>query len=141
MFSNIFYSSQNNIHQIINANENIPSPSHPSILKKYWCHICKKEFSINDNNENIDIQCIYCGKTFCEILETEDTSNQWHPINFNPFILNNNNNNTENNINNINNNNNNSRANVNVNVNRNRNRRNIFIITNNRRRGRRRNRI
>ena len=86
MLSNIFFSSQNNIHQIINSNENIPNQ--PFILKKYWCHICKKEFSNYSNNDNIDIQCIYCGKTFCEILETEDTSNQSHPINFNPFILN-----------------------------------------------------
>ena len=140
MLSNIFFSSQNNIHQIINSNENIPNQ--PFILKKYWCHICKKEFSNYSNNDNIDIQCIYCGKTFCEILETEDTSNQSHPINFNPFILNNNNteNNNINNINNNNHNHNNNNSSVNVNVNR--NRRNIFVITNNnRRRGRRRNRI
>ena len=141
MSSNIFNSSQNNIQQIISSNENENGSSHMSMIKKYWCHICKKEFSNNIINENIDIQCNYCGKTFCEILETHDTSNQSHPINFNPFILNNNNN-TENNINNINNNNINNNNNSSINVNVNRNRRNIFVITNtNRRRGRRRNRI
>ena len=82
-------------------------------MKKYWCHICKKSF-LHSYEENFDIQCIYCGKTFCELLNTEDESDPSHPINFKPFILNNsqnsennssinNNNNTINNeINNLN---------------------------------------
>ena len=126
MSSNVFSSISNNTYQLTNLNENI---SGQPIIKKYWCHMCKKEFSYNINVENIDIQCTDCGKTFCEILETEDTSNQSHPINFNPFILNNNN--TENN-----NTNNNNYINININRNRNRNnnRRVFFVIINRRRR-------
>ena len=72
-----------------------------SPIKKYWCHICKKDF-FHLYDENADIQCAYCGKTFCEIIENDDTSNESHPIHFNPFILNNNNSeNNENNNNNI----------------------------------------
>ena len=130
MSSNNIYSLPNNFQQITipNSNENISN--HSSIIKNYWCHICKKEFShiYDDNN---DIQCSDCGKTFCEILETEDTSNQSHPINFKPFVLNNNNPGINNN-NNINDDNNNR----NININRNNNRRNIFEITNERRRRR-----
>ena len=66
-----------------------------SVLKKYWCHICKREFS-KIFIENIDIQCNFCGKTFCEELEQEsfsnaNTSNQNnnvnenHPSNFQPY--------------------------------------------------------
>ena len=115
-------SNFNSSTQQIN-NSNVNNLVQSSIIKKYWCHICKKEFS-HIYDEKDDIQCNYCGKTFCEILETEDISNQAHPINFHPFILNNNN--TEINNNNPNDNN-------NGNINRNNNRRNIFEITNRRR--------
>ena len=125
MNSNSFSIIQNNIQPISNlTNQSL-------MIKKYWCHICKKEFS-HFYEENIDIQCNYCGKTFCEILDIEDESNQSHPIHFIPFTFNNNNANSENNTANSDNNNtnpdNNSR---NINLN---NRRNIFEITNERRR-------
>jgi len=67
-----------------------------SPMKKYWCHLCKKEFS--HIYENDDIKCPFCDKTFCEIIENEDTSNASHPIHFEAFNLNNTNN--QNNINN-----------------------------------------
>ena len=87
-----------------------------SQLKKYWCHLCHKEFShIYEFN---DVKCVYCGKTFCEIIEIDDTSNASHPIHFEPYNVNNingqnninnlqndNNSNTGNNLNYINNNN------------------------------------
>ena len=59
-------------------------------LKKYWCHSCRKPF-FHIYDETIDIQCIYCDKTFCEILQTDNISDQSHPINFIPYIVNNNN--------------------------------------------------
>ena len=65
-------------------------------MKKYWCHLCKKEFS--HIYENDDVKCSFCGKTFCEIIENEDTSNASHPIHFEAFNINNLN--TQNNINN-----------------------------------------
>ena len=124
MSLNIFNSSQNSLPQINISNINLNITNQSSIIKKYWCHICKKGFSHIYDDKN-DIQCIYCGKTFCEILETEDTSNQSHPINFTPFILNNNNSEINNPNRNENNNNN---GNINN------NRRNIFEIINGRRR-------
>ena len=103
MTSNFFSLNSNNSSQTSNL---IIDLSNPSIqTTKYWCHICKKEF-YHIYEENEDIKCNYCGKTFCELLENEDTSNPSHPINFEPFILNPNNT-TENNTNNINTNNNN----------------------------------
>ena len=65
-------------------------------MKKYWCHLCKKEFS--HIYENDDVKCSFCGKTFCEIIENEDTSNASHPSHFEAFNINNIN--TQNNINN-----------------------------------------
>ena len=65
-------------------------------MKKYWCHLCKKEFS--HIYEYDDVKCSFCGKTFCEIIENEDTSNASHPIHFEAFNINNLN--TQNNINN-----------------------------------------
>ena len=79
------------LNNIIN-NQNLQM----SPMKKYWCHLCKKEFSHIYQND--DIKCPFCGKTFCEIIENEDTSNASHPIHFEAFNLNNINN--QNNINN-----------------------------------------
>ena len=67
-----------------------------TLMKKYWCHLCKKEFS--HIYENDDVKCSFCGKTFCEIIENEDASNASHPSHFEAFNINNIN--TQNNINN-----------------------------------------
>ena len=75
-----------NINQIPEMNQ----------IKKYWCHLCKKEFQHKYENE--DVHCPFCNQTFCEIIENEDTSNASHPIHFEAFILNNTNN--QNNLNN-----------------------------------------
>ena len=82
--------------ETLNFNLNTNQIGQMPQMKKYWCHLCKKEFS--HIYENDDIKCTFCGKTFCEIIENEDTSNSSHPINFEPFILNNTN--SQNNINN-----------------------------------------
>ena len=87
-----FLSDSETLNFNFNTNQNGQMPQ----MKKYWCHICKKEFS--HIYENDDIKCTFCGKTFCEIIENEDTSNSSHPINFEPFILNNSN--SQNNLNN-----------------------------------------
>ena len=82
-----------------------------TLMKKYWCHLCKKEFS--HIYENDDVKCLFCGKTFCEIIENEDTSNASHPSHFEAFNINNintqdninnthNRNGTNNNLNNLN---------------------------------------
>ena len=67
-----------------------------SSMKKYWCYICKKEFT-KLYIPNIDIQCNYCGNTFCEELENNNINSESHPVNFEPFSVNNNNNNNNNN--------------------------------------------
>ena len=87
-----FLSDSETLNFNFNTNQNGQLPQ----MKKYWCHLCKKEFS--HIYENDDIKCTFCGKTFCEIIENEDTSNTSHPINFEPFILNNSN--SQNNLNN-----------------------------------------
>ena len=87
-----FLSDSETLNFNFNTNQNGQMPQ----MKKYWCHLCKKEFS--HIYENDDIKCTFCGKTFCEIKENEDTSNSSHPINFEPFILNNSN--SQNNLNN-----------------------------------------
>ena len=87
-----FLSDSETLNFNFNTNQNGQIPQ----MKKYWCHLCKKEFS--HIYENDDIKCTFCGKTFCEIIENEDTSNSSHPINFEPFILNNSN--SQNNLNN-----------------------------------------
>ena len=132
MTSNFFSTVSNNISLTPNNIGNNINPINPMLqMKKYWCHICKKDFS-HTYIDTRDIQCIYCGKTFCEIIENENTSNASHPIHFTPFVLNNNN--TENNSNN------NDNRNINNlnnrNSNRNHNHRNIFEITNPRRHNR-----
>ena len=67
-----------------------------SYMKKYWCHLCKKEFS-KLFIPNIDIQCNYCGNTFCEELDNNaNVNSESHPINFEPFSVRNNNNNNNN---------------------------------------------
>ena len=53
-----------------------------STTKKYWCHICKKEFS-KLYIEGVDIQCRWCNSPFCE--EICETSNDDHPSNFRPY--------------------------------------------------------
>ena len=87
-----FLSDSETLNFNFNTNQNGQMPQ----MKKYWCHLCKKEFS--HIYENDDIKCTFCGKTFCEIIENEDISNSSHPINFEPFILNNSN--SQNNLNN-----------------------------------------
>ena len=87
-----FLSDSETLNFNFNTNQNGQMPQ----MKKYWCHLCKKEFY--HIYENDDIKCTFCGKTFCEIIENEDTSNSSHPINFEPFILNNSN--SQNNLNN-----------------------------------------
>ena len=69
-----------------------------STIKKYWCHLCKKDFT-KLYIPNIDIQCNYCGNTFCEELENNNIHSESHPIHFEPFSFNNNNNNSTNNPN------------------------------------------
>ena len=128
MSSNFFSLIPNNSQSTIHSTEDFQN--HLLQEKKYWCHICKKDFS-HIYDENIDVKCIYCGKTFCEILENDDINNETHPIHFNPFILNQNNR-ENNNSSNINNSNNNSDGNNN----RNENRRNIFEISSGRRNNR-----
>ena len=65
-----------------------------SSMKRYWCHLCKKEFT-KLYIPNIDIQCNYCGNTFCEELDNNTNINsESHPINFEPFSMRNNNNNS-----------------------------------------------
>ena len=131
MTSNYNQSNSINLQIVSNPSTNIIHSSFQT--RKYWCHICKKEFS-HILEENSDIKCYTCGKTFCELLENEDTSNESHPIHFEPFVLNqsantdntNNTNNTSN-ANNINLNNNNRTNTTNSN-----NRRNIFEISNRR---------
>ena len=87
------------ISSLINPNIINISQSQPQ-MKRYWCHLCKKDFS-HVYDDTIDINCIYCGKTFCELLLTNDILDESHPIHFKPYILNENssNDNNENNIN------------------------------------------
>ena len=130
MSSNSFSVIPNNLQSTFNSTDYIQNHLLQEI--KYWCHLCRKEFSLI-YDENIDIKCIYCGKTFCEILENDDIANESHPIHFKPFILNQNNRENNNNINDVNN-----RNNINSvgNNNRNENRRNIFEISPGRRNNR-----
>ncbi len=103
MNSNFFSLASNNIMNIYNTSSDNNMFLTP--LKNYWCHICKKSFPHKE--ENIDIQCIYCNKTFCELINTDDMTDPMHPKNFEPYILKNsiseNNNNTQNTNNNNNN--------------------------------------
>lgn len=56
-----------------------------STIKKYWCHLCKRDFS-KIYIQNIEVQCSLCGGTFCEELEeNENNSNSNHPSHFLPF--------------------------------------------------------
>ena len=71
-------------------------------MKKYWCHICKKEFT-KLYIPNIDIQCNYCGNTFCEELDNTNINSESHPIHFEPYSMSNNNNNSNNSNNLLNN--------------------------------------
>jgi len=68
-----------------------------SSMKQYWCHLCKKEFT-KLFIPNIDIQCNYCGNTFCEELEKNINPNSdSHPIHFEPYTMRNNINSNNNN--------------------------------------------
>ena len=61
--------------------QKLENPLFPqSSVKKYWCHTCKREFQ-SIYIENIDIQCKYCRKTFCEEIE----NSQNNPITFEPY--------------------------------------------------------
>ena len=72
-----------NVSSSSSSNSNIYTTSS---TKKYWCHICKKEFS-KIYIENIEIQCTYCGNTFCEELENNISINsELHPIHYEPFL-------------------------------------------------------
>ena len=72
-----------------------------SSMKKYWCHLCKREFT-KLYIPNIDIQCNYCGNTFCEEYDNNTNINSdSHPINFEPFSIRDNNNGNNNNSNNL----------------------------------------
>ena len=82
---------------ISNNNQNNSLGYTTSVTKKYWCHLCKKEFS-KIYIENIEIQCSFCGGTFCEELEQEISSEN-HPSNFQPYDASTNNNNNNNNNN------------------------------------------
>ena len=100
MNSNSFTTTPNNFILINNSfiNNNLTLP----MSRKYWCHICKKSFS-HLYEENFDIKCVYCNKTFCELLNTEDETDPSHPVHFEPYVLNSATN-SENNISNNNNN-------------------------------------
>jgi hypothetical protein len=52
---------------------------------KFWCHLCKKEFHSNYDNENQSIQCKFCKDYFCELIE----NNIAHPSEFILFDINN----------------------------------------------------
>ena len=70
-----------NVSSSSSSNSNIYTTSS---TKKYWCHLCKKEFS-KIYIENIEIQCTYCGNTFCEELQNEDPLSENHPSHFQPY--------------------------------------------------------
>lgn len=53
--------------------------------KKYWCHLCKKDF-IKENNMNNEIECLFCKGAFCEEIDNNiDISHTNHPSHFKPF--------------------------------------------------------
>ena len=70
-----------NVSSSSSSNSNIYTTSS---TKKYWCHLCKKEF-YKISIENIEIQCTYCGNTFCEELQNEDPLSENHPSHFQPY--------------------------------------------------------
>ena len=76
-------SQQNNNTNNITRNTSRNSSS----LRKYWCHLCKKPF-YHIYDDTTDIQCIYCDKTFCELLQTDNILDQSHPIYFTPYVVN-----------------------------------------------------
>lgn len=54
-----------------------------SVTKKYWCHICKKEFN-KIFIENVEVQCTSCGNNFCEEISNNQEHVE-HPIHFRPY--------------------------------------------------------
>ena len=69
-----------NFNYIMNSHEDLRYNT--STTKKYWCHICKKEFS-KLYIEGVEIQCRMCNSPFCE--QISDISNEDHPSNFRPY--------------------------------------------------------
>ena len=102
-------SNNNNTNNNTNNTSNNISQN-PASVKKYWCHLCKKSF-LHIYDETTDVQCMYCNKTFCELLQTDNILDQSHPINFTPYVVNGTN--AESNTNSINNNNNSNNNNIN----------------------------
>ena len=103
MSSNKFPRNNSDIEMINSDNNNCQNTQYQK-MKKYWCHLCKKEFPHEE--ENIDVKCSFCNETFCEIIENEDMSNPAHPSHFEPFDINNtnssnNNNNSQVSLNNL----------------------------------------
>jgi hypothetical protein len=54
-----------------------------STTRTYWCHICKRQFN-KLYIENVEIQCISCGNSFCEEITSENSTND-HPSSFEPY--------------------------------------------------------
>ena len=65
-----------NINETIDLGYSRRTDSH-----KYWCHLCKKEF-YKAYEDNVEVHCLYCQKTFCE--EVDITVND-QPSNFIPY--------------------------------------------------------
>ena len=106
----ISQSSNNNNSNNNNNNTSNNASQNSASVKKYWCHLCKKSF-LHIYDETTDVQCMYCNKTFCELLQTDNILDQSHPINFTPYVVNGTN--AESNTNSINNNNNSNNNNIN----------------------------
>jgi E3 ubiquitin-protein ligase RNF115/126 len=53
-----------------------------SMTKVYWCHLCKKEFT-KIHIDNVEVQCRFCGRDFCEEIVPDSTSD--HPAVFEPY--------------------------------------------------------
>lgn len=106
----ISQSSNNNNSNNNNNNTSNNASQNSASVKKYWCHLCKKSF-FHIYDEKTDVQCIFCYKTFCELLQTDNILDQSHPINFTPYVVNGTN--AESNTNTINNNNNSNNNNIN----------------------------
>ena len=114
-----------------NAEEINNSVSSSNSYKKLWCYSCKKQFSLICN-ESDDPSCIFCGKTFCEIIQNDDITSESHPMHFKPYICKENNtNNNNNNSNDNRNTNTNSNSNINVNSENNDNGNNVINYTRN----------
>ena len=83
----------------IEESKNSDNNTNPREFRKYWCHLCQKDFS-QILDESSDTKCVFCGKTFCELIQTTNPDSISHPRNFKPYNVNSNNNNHNNNSNN-----------------------------------------